>query len=255
MWRDYSALEVRRDDLAGNIRRAMAFERRYQLARVGTPSDPEEWTMLPQAVNAQYSARRNAITFPAAILQPPFFDVTAEDAVNYGGIGAVIGHEMGHGFDDQGRRSDAAGRLRDWWTAADGREYDRRAARIAAQFDAYEVMPGVTVNGRFTLGENIGDLNGVELALRAYRRSLDGRPAPVLDGFTGEQRFFLGYARIWRSKITEAMARQQVVADPHAPDQFRVRGPLANVDAFYRAFDVTPGDGMWVAPEQRTRIW
>jgi predicted metalloendopeptidase len=254
-WRDYTGLEVRADDLAGNMLRAARFEQSYQLDRVGDPSDPEEWTMLPQVVNAQYSPPRNAITFPAGILQPPFFDVTADDAVNYGAIGAVIGHEMGHGFDDQGRRSDAAGRLRDWWAPADAAEYEKRAARIAEQYDAYEALPGLFVNGKLTLGENIGDLTGVAIGLRAYHRSLEGREAPVLDGFTGDQRFFLGYAQIWRTKMRDETRRQQVLTDPHSPEQFRVRGPLVNVAGFYRAFEVKEGDGMWVAPDKRTRIW
>lgn len=254
-WRDYTGLEVRADDLAGNMLRAAQFEQSYQLDRVGDPSDPGEWTMLPQVVNAQYSPPQNAITFPAGILQPPFFDVTADDAVNYGAIGAVIGHEMGHGFDDQGRRSDAVGRLRDWWAPNDAAEYERRAARIAEQYSSYEALPGLFVNGKLTLGENIGDLTGVAISLRAYHRSIDGRDAPVIDGFTGDQRFFLGYAQIWRTKMRDETRRQQVLTDPHSPERFRVRGPLVNVPEFYRAFDVKEGDGMWVAPEKRTRIW
>ena len=254
-WRDYTGLEIKPGELVVTMMRAAEFERRYQLARVGQPSDPDEWTMLPQVVNAQYSSARNSITFPAGILQPPFFDVTADDAVNYGAIGAVIGHEMGHGFDDQGRRSDSVGRLRDWWAPADGTEYERRAARIASQFSAYEALPGLFVNGKLTLGENIGDLTGVTIGLRAYHRSLEGREAPVLDGLTGDQRFFIGWAQIWRSKMRDETRRQQVLTDPHSPDRFRVNGPLVNTEEFYRAFGVKETDRMWVAPEQRTRIW
>ena len=254
-WRDYAGLEIRPGELVVTMMRAAEFERRYQLARVGQPSDPDEWTMLPQVVNAQYSSARNSITFPAGILQPPFFDVTADEAVNYGAIGAVIGHEMGHGFDDQGRKSDSVGRLREWWAPADATEYERRAARIVSQFSAYGALPGLFVNGKLTLGENIGDLTGVTIGLRAYHHSLEGREASVLDGLTGDQRFFVGWAQIWRSKMRDETRRQQVLTDTHSPDRFRLIGPLVNTPEFYRAFEVTERDRMWVAPDQRTRIW
>jgi predicted metalloendopeptidase len=254
-WRDYTGLDVRDGDLAGNMMRAAAFERQYQLRRIGGATDPDEWTMLPQIVNASYNARRNAITFPAGILQPPLFDPDADDAVNYGGIGSVIGHEMGHGFDDQGRRSDALGRLRDWWTAADAAAYERRAAQIAAQFDAYDALPGLKVNGALTLGENIGDLTGLVIALRAYHLSLGGRPAPVIDGMTGDQRFFAGWAQAFRRKLRDEALRELVLTDPHSPPNFRVNGPVVNMPEFYEAFGVTPGDRMFVPPDRRVRIW
>jgi predicted metalloendopeptidase len=254
-WRDYSGLDIRPDDLAGNMLRAARFEQRYQLGRVGGPTDPDEWTMLPQVVNAQYSSRRNSITFPAGILQPPFFDPSADDAVNYGAIGSVIGHEMGHGFDDQGRRSDAEGRLRDWWTAEDAAAYQRRAAQVVDQFNAYEAMPGLKVNGPLTLGENIGDLTGLVIALEAYRLSLGGRPAPVIDGLTGDQRFFAGWAQAFRGKLRDEALRELVLTNPHSPPNFRVNGPVTNMPEFYEAFAVKPGDRLYVAPERRTKIW
>jgi endothelin-converting enzyme len=254
-WRNYEALDVRAGDLAGNMMRAVRFETRYQLQRVDGPTDPDEWTMLPQIVNASYNARRNSITFPAGILQPPLFDASADDAVNYGSIGSVIGHEMGHGFDDQGRRSDADGRQRDWWSPADADAYQSRAARIVEQFNAFEPMAGLRVNGQQTLGENIGDLTGLVIALRAYHISLGGKPAPVIDGMTGDQRFFAGWAQTFRRKLRDEMLREQVLTDPHSPPLFRVNGPVMNMSEFYQAFDVKPGDRMFVAPERRTKIW
>ncbi|MBP7776736.1 MAG: M13 family metallopeptidase [Acidobacteria bacterium] len=254
-WRDYSAVEIRQDDLAGNMLRAIEADAAFQLAKVGKDVDPEEWGMTPQTINAYYNPIRNEIVFPAAILQPPFFDMGADDAMNYGAIGAVIGHEMGHGFDDQGRRFDAAGVLRDWWTEKDGDEFMRRATGLSAYYGAMEPIPGVKVNGDLTLGENIGDLTGLVIAHRAYRMSLGGKDAPVMDGLTGDQRFFAGWAQAWRAKIRDEALRNQVLADPHAPDQVRGNGPLPHVAAFYTAFDVKPADKLYLAPEARVTIW
>jgi endothelin-converting enzyme len=205
--------------------------------------------------HAYYNPIRNEIVFPAAILQPPFFDMAADDAVNYGAIGAVIGHEMGHGFDDQGRRFDAKGVLRDWWTAKDNEEFMRRAKGLVAYYGAKEPLPGVKVNGELTLGENIGDLTGLVIAHRAYRLSLKGAEAPVLDGLTGDQRFFAGWAQAWRGKTRDEALRQQVMVDPHPPDSVRAIGPLPHVAAFYAAFDVKAGDALFLPPEQRVKIW
>lgn len=254
-WRDYSAVEIKKDDLAGNIMRAVEADAAFQLAKVGKAVDPEEWGMTPQTINAYYHPIRNEIVFPAAILQPPFFDMRADDAVNYGAIGAVIGHEMGHGFDDQGRRFDATGALRDWWTPKDAEEFLRRAKGLVAYYGAKEPIPGVKVNGELTLGENIGDLTGLVIAHRAYQRALNGREAAVMDGLTGEQRFFAGWAQAWRAKTRDEALRNQVMVDPHAPDQVRGTGPLPHVPAFYEAFDVTPSDKLFLAPEARVKIW
>ncbi len=254
-WRDYSKVEVKPDDLVGNVLRARMAESLYQLGKAGKPLDPEEWGLTPQTVNAYYNPVRNEIVFPAAILQPPFFDPAADDAVNYGGIGAVIGHEMGHGFDDQGRRYDAKGTLRDWWTAKDSEEFMRRAKGLVAQYSAMEALPGLKVNGELTLGENIGDLTGVTIAYRAYELSLAGKTPPVIDGMSGQQRFFFGWAQAWRGKYRDDALRQQVLSDVHAPDMMRGRGPFPNVEAFYSVFGVKPGDKMWLAPEQRVKIW
>jgi predicted metalloendopeptidase len=254
-WRDYSRVEILRDDLVGNVTRAFIAENEYQLAKVGKPIDPEQWGMTPQTVNAYYNPVRNEIVFPAAILQPPFFDLTADDAVNYGAIGAVIGHEMGHGFDDQGRRFDANGVLRDWWAAKDAEEYMRRAKLLVDQYNEYEPLPGLRVNGELTLGENIGDLTGVVIAHRAYRLALNGREAPVIDGLTGDQRFFYGWVQQWRAKEREDALRQQVLTNPHAPEAYRANGPLRNVAEFYDTFAVKEGDQMFLAPERRATIW
>jgi putative endopeptidase len=254
-WRDYSALAVRRDDALGNLLRSARFVRARGINRLGRPVDRGEWGMTPQTVNAYYSASMNEIVFPAAILQPPFFNPDADDATNYGAIGAVIGHEISHGFDDQGRRSDGFGNLRDWWTADDARAFEARANALAAEYDQFSPVPGMHVNGRLTLGENIGDVSGIAVAYRAWKRSLGGREAPVIDGFTGEQRFFLGYAQIWRALQREDAMRQQLLTDPHSPGEFRVNGVLRNVDAFYQAFNVKEGDKMYVPPAQRVKIW
>jgi putative endopeptidase len=254
-WEDYSALEIRPDDLLGNMRRTGAFEYAEMIGRLGNPVDRTEWGMTPQTVNAYYNPVNNEIVFPAAILQPPFFNPTADDAVNYGAIGAVIGHEISHGFDDQGRKSDGEGNLRDWWTPEDAAAFEQRATMLAEQYGAFEPLPGVRVNGRLTLGENIGDVSGVAIAYRAYRNSLQGRAAPTIDGWTGDQRFFLGYAQIWRSMAREQALRQQLLTDSHSPGMYRTNGVLANVPAFYEAFNVRPGDKMYLPPERRVKIW
>ena len=254
-WRDYSKVEIARDDLVGNMMRAQAAELEYQLSKAGKPIDPEEWGMTPQTINAYYNPVRNEVVFPAAILQPPFFNMEADDAVNYGAIGAVIGHEMGHGFDDQGRQFDGTGTMRDWWTKTDATEYDKRTSRLVDQFSAYEALPGLKLNGKLTLGENIGDLTGLTISHRAFLMSLGGKPAPVIDGFTGEQRFFLGWAQVWRSKEREDALRQQVLSNVHPPARFRGNGPLGNVPAFYSAFGVKAGDKMFVEPDKRVKIW
>ncbi|MBC6980218.1 M13 family metallopeptidase [Caulobacter sp. 17J80-11] len=254
-WRDYAGLSVDASDLYGNVLRSSAFEWAEDVAKLGKPVDKEEWGMTPQTVNAYYSSTRNEIVFPAAILQPPFFDPNADMAVNYGGIGGVIGHEIGHGFDDQGRKSDGHGVLRDWWTAEDAAKFKAQTDRFGAQYDTYEPLPGAHVQGGLTMGENIGDLAGITLALDAYHVSLNGAEAPVLDGITGDQRVFLGWAQVWRSKSRDDALKQQVVSDPHSPAEFRVIGPMRNVDAWYQAFGVQEGDKYYVKPEERVRIW
>jgi putative endopeptidase len=254
-WRDYSALQVKADDLLGTIERANKLEHEYQVSKLGKPVNRDEWLMTPQTVNAYYNPVKNEIVFPAAVLQPPFFDLAADDAVNYGAIGAVIGHEIGHGFDDQGRRFDGDGKLRDWWTPEDETEFQKRAKLLVEQFNQFSPLPGVKVNGELTLGENIGDLGGLSIAYKAYKISLGGRPAPVLDGLTGDQRFFMGWAQAWRAKAREAYLQRQVLADPHAWAEFRANGPLGNIPEFYTAFGVKEGDKLFVAPEKRVKIW
>ncbi len=254
-WRDYSALEIRADDLFGNGERAGLFQWQYQLNRLNQPVDKDEWGMTPQTVNAYYNSANNEIVFPAAILQPPFFDPNGDPAVNYGGIGGVIGHEIGHGFDDQGSKSDGDGVLRNWWTPADKANFEALTARLGAQYDQFEPLPGFPVQGGLTMGENIGDAAGVAVGLEAYHLSLNGRPAPVLDGITGDQRFFFGWAQVWQSKSREDALRNQIATDSHSPAEFRVIGPVRNVDAWYEAFDVQPGDKYYLAPEDRVRIW
>ncbi len=256
-WRDYSKLDVRPGDLVGNAERAGRFEWDYRRNRLGGPVDKAEWGMTPQTVNAYYNSVKNEIVFPAAILQPPFFDPKADDAVNYGGIGGVIGHEISHGFDDQGRKSDGNGVLRDWWTTEDATKFEAQAVRLGAQYEAYsfEGLPGVHINGRASMGENIGDLGGVMIALDAYHASLGGKPAPVLDGFTGDQRFFLGWGQVWRTLFRTEALRQQLVSDPHSPGQIRAINPLRNVDAWYAAWNIDPSQKQYLAPEDRVRIW
>ncbi len=254
-WRDYSALKIDPTDLLGSVRRSAEFRWAYAVDKLGKPVDPEEWGMTPQTVNAYYSSTRNEIVFPAAILQAPFFDPDADMAINYGGIGGVIGHELTHGFDDQGRKSDGHGVLTDWWQPADAVKFQAEAARYGAQYDAYSVAPDVNVKGAQTMGENIADLGGILLALDAYRASLNGQPGPVLDGYTGDQRVFLGWAQVWRSKSRADALKQQVTSDSHSPARFRVDGPLRNVDAWYDAWGVKPGDKLYLKPEDRARIW
>jgi predicted metalloendopeptidase len=254
-WKDYSKLQVVRDDLVGNVLRSTQLEYQRDLDRLGKPVDRAEWLTTPQTVNAFYNTRRNDITFPAAILRPPFFDPNADDAVNYGGIGAVIGHEISHAFDDQGRKFDGTGNLRDWWTPQDAQRFTARTAALAAQYSAYEPLPGLHINGELTLGENIADLSGLTVALRAYRLSLGGRSAPLLDGFTGEQRFFLGWAQVWRGKVRDEDLRAQLLSDPHSPNEFRTNGVVCNMTDFYAAFGVKPGDKLFRPSDQRVAIW
>jgi len=254
-WRDYAALEIAPGDAFGNRKRESAFARKLDLERLAKPADRGEWGMSPQTVNAYYRFSWNEIVFPAAILQPPFFDLNADSAVNYGAIGAVIGHEMGHGFDDQGAKSDEHGVLRSWWNADDERRFKELTGKLADQYQKFEALPGLFVNGRFTLGENIGDLGGLNVALEAYRISLKGKEPSVIDGFTGIQRFFLGFGQVWRSLIREGQLRRQVVADPHSPAEFRSNGPVRNMDEWYRAFDVKTTAKLYLPPDQRVRIW
>jgi predicted metalloendopeptidase len=254
-WRDYSALNVRPDDLVGNVMRGAEFENRRQTARAGGPVDKGEWLMTPQTVNAYYNPTTNEITFPAAILRPPFFDMDADDAINYGGIGSVIGHEISHGFDDSGRQFDGDGNLRDWWTAEDAAKFKQRADALAAQFDGYSVLDNRHINGRLTLGENIGDLSGIAVAYKAFRRSLEGQPSPVIDGFTGDQRFFIGWAQVWRELNRDDYLRQRLLTDPHSPAMYRTNQVLRNMPAFAEAWGVKPGDGMYLAPADRVKIW
>jgi putative endopeptidase len=254
-WRDYSALKIDAADLLGNVRRASEFKWALSIDKLPKPVDPEEWGMTPQTVNAYYSSTRNEIVFPAAILQAPFFDPQADMAINYGGIGGVIGHEMIHGFDDQGRKSDGHGMLTDWWQPADAAKFETEAAKFGAQYDSYSVAPGVNVKGAQTMGENIADLGGLMVALDGYRASLRGAPSPVLGGYTGDQRVFLGWAQVWRTKSRPDALRQQVATDPHSPVRFRVDGPMRNVDAWYDAWSVKPGDKLYLKPEDRARIW
>jgi putative endopeptidase len=255
VWRDYSGLVVKKDDLIGNIERSNAFEWKFELDRIDQKVDRNEWHMTPPTVNAYYTQSFNSIFFPAAILQAPFFDPNADDAVNYGGIGVVIGHEIGHGFDDQGSKYDGGGILQSWWTDDDRKAFEARTAMLGGQFDEFEPLPGLHVNGKLTMGENIGDLSGVVISLNAYHASLGGKKAKVLDGFTGDQRFFLAFAQVWRGKYTDAAMRQQVLTNPHSPPHFRVLGPIRNSDAWYKAFGIKPGDKMYLPPDKRVKLW
>ncbi|MEO7276996.1 MAG: M13 family metallopeptidase [Sphingomicrobium sp.] len=254
-FRDYSALEIRPDDLYGNVERAKRFNADYDMEDLGKPVDHKKWGMTPQTVNAYNSGGENKIVFPAGILQPPFFDPAADDAVNYGAVGAVIGHEISHGFDDQGRKIDANGTVRDWWTDGDGKRFNAEAKVFVDEYAKFEALPGVFVNPKLTMGENIADFAGIQVALDAYHNSLGGKPAPVIDGLTGDQRFFLSFAQVWREKQRDDSVRSQVATDPHSPGRFRVLGPLQNVDAWYQAFNVRPGDAMYIPPEKRAHIW
>lgn len=254
-WTDYSTLAISADDLLGNIQRARIFSHEKNVAKLGQPIDRSEWAMPPQTVNAYYRASLNEIVFPAAFLQPPNFIPTAEDAVNYGAIGSTIGHEIGHGFDDQGSKYDGDGNLKSWWTEEDRREFEARTEGLVGQFSAYEVKPGLSVNGKLTLGENIGDLGGAAIALKAYLKSLDGQEPPVIDGFTGVQRFFLGSAQASQVKWRDEFLELIVKTDPHSPSEYRINGVMPNLDAFYEAYGVKEGDRMFIAPEERVRIW
>jgi putative endopeptidase len=254
-WRDYSKLVIRRHDLLGDIKRANLFEFNRQLVRIDRPVDKSEWGMSPPTVNAYYNPQANEIVFPAAILQPPFFDPNADDAVNYGGIGAVIGHEISHGFDDQGSKFDAIGAVSNWWTDADRKAFEERVKALGAQYDSYEPLPGLHIKGANTMGENIADNAGIAIALKAYHISLGGKEASVLDGYTGDQRFYLSFGQIWRGKLREGALRQQVLSNEHSPPEFRAIGATRNQDAWYAAFGAKPGDKYYLAPDQRVHFW
>ena len=256
-WRDYSALETTPDDLFGNINRTTKFARGFELAKIGKPVDRDEWHMTPQTVNAYYSPVMNEIVFPAAILQPPFFGLTADDAVNYGGIGAVIGHEIGHGFDDQGSKYDGDGALNNWWSDADRSAFELRANALIEQYNKLhpEETPDITVNGALTVGENIGDLGGLTIAYKAYQISLAGNPSPVIDGLTGEARFFLAWAQVWRSKVRPEEQRRRIATDPHSPGEFRCNTIASNFTPFYETFGIDADDGMWIEESLRVQIW
>jgi predicted metalloendopeptidase len=254
-WKDYSSLVIAEDDLVGNIKRARSFNHYLQTDKLGKPVDRSEWFMAPQRVNAYYNPGMNEIVFPAAILQAPFFDLEADDAVNYGGIGGVIGHEIGHGFDDQGSKYTGEGNLESWWTEQDRTSFEQRTGQLVEQYAAYEALPDLFINGELTLGENIGDLGGLSIALNAYQLSNKGKPAPELDGFSGEQRVLLGWAQAWRVKRRDELAERLIKTDPHSPPKYRVNGVLPNIDAYYPAFDVKAGDLLYLPPEQRVKIW
>ncbi len=255
VWKDYSKLVIKADDLVGNFMRAAEVEYQRDIDQLGGPIDRNEWGMTPQTINAYYNPVMNEIVFPAAILQPPFFNLDADDAVNYGAIGGVIGHEISHGFDDKGSQYDGLGNLREWWSKDDRDEFERRAALLTQQYDAYKPFDNMNVNGKLTLGENIGDLGGMSVAFEAYQMSLAGKEAPVIDGFTGNQRFFLGWGQIWRRLYREQELRKRLLTDPHSPSQYRCNGIVSNMDAFYEAFPVKQDEPMYIAPEKRVRIW
>ena len=256
-YRDYSKVKIRRDDYFGNVQRAATFESKRQLARVGRPVDKSEWHMTPQTVNAYFNPLQNEIVFPAGILQPPFFDVDMDDAVNYGAIGVVIGHEISHGYDDEGRHYDADGNLNEWWTEADGKAFEARAQKVVDQYGSYEALPGLKVNGQLTLGENIADLGGTSIAYEALQRALTKDPSKrkVIDGFTPEQRYFISLAQLWRVNWREAELRRRITVDPHSPAQFRAIGPHVNLQEFFDAFGIKPGASMYRSPELRAKIW
>jgi endothelin-converting enzyme/putative endopeptidase len=254
-WKDYSKVSIKPTSIIDNLVAIHQFEHEYALGKLGKPIDRSEWLMPPQMVNAYFNPQMNEIVFPAAILQPPFFNMEADDAVNFGGIGAVIGHEISHGFDDQGSQYDGRGNLRNWWTLQDREEFESRAEQLVSQYSKYKPFDDMNVNGKLTLGENIGDLGGLNAAYSAYQLSLKGQPAPVLDGFTGDQRFFIGWAQVWQFKYRETELRRRLLTDPHSPAQYRANGIVSNLDAFYRAFDIKPDSAMWIAPEKRVRIW
>ena len=256
-WRDYSTLEIRADDLIGNLQRIAAFGHAEAIAKIGKPVDRDEWHMTPQTVNAYYSPLMNEVVFPAAYLQPPFFDMAADMASNFGGVGATIGHELGHGFDDQGSKYDGDGNLVDWWVDSDREAFEKLTSVLIDQFDALypAETPDTHVNGAFTIGENIGDLSGLEIAYKAYKLALKGEQAPIIDGLSGDQRFFLGYAQSWRGKNRPEETRRRIATDPHSPDEFRCNQIVRNLAQFHEAFAVTPKDAMWLDPSERVRIW
>ncbi|WP_076416743.1 M13 family metallopeptidase [Shewanella sp. UCD-KL12] len=254
-WKDYTDLKIKAEQLVGNYKRYAKFEYKSMLDKLGKPIDRTEWHMTPQTVNAYYNPVMNEIVFPAAILQPPFFNMDADDAVNFGGIGAVIGHEISHGFDDQGAKYDGDGNLRDWWTDADREEFQKRGAQLSAQYGQYEALPGKHVNGDLTLGENIGDLGGLTVAARSYNLSLNGKESPIIDGLTGEQRLFIGWSQVWRRNYRDEELGRRLMTDSHSPSHFRAMGTPRNIPAFYQAFDVKEGDKMFLSPEQRVKIW
>jgi len=255
VWQSYEGLTISNNDLIGNVKNMREFFQAESVAKELQKTDRNRWGMTPQRVNAYYNSSFNEIVFPAAILQPPFFNLDADDAVNYGGIGAVIGHEMGHGFDDQGAKFDGEGNMRDWWTEADLNAFESKGNALIAQYNGYQVFDDLHVNGSLTLGENIGDLSGVTIAYKAYKMSLDGKEAPVIDGLTGDQRFFMGFTQIWRVKMKEEAMRNRVATDPHSPGHFRALGALSNMPEFYSTYDVKEGDKMYIEPTSRVKIW
>ncbi len=254
-WKDYSALEISADDLLQNNINVAKFVFQREINKLGKPVDRSEWRMTPQTVNAYYNPPMNEIVFPAAILQPPFFNMQADDAVNYGGIGAVIGHEMSHGFDDRGRKTDANGNLRDWWTKEDSEKFDKRAAKLAAFYSKFTIPDGKHVKGKFTLGENIADLGGLTIAFKAYQMSLDGKEAPIINGFSGAQRFYMGWAQVWARKYRSAELDRRILTDPHSPSEFRANGPIQHIDDYYKTFNLKEGDKLYLKPEDRIKIW
>ena len=253
--KDLSSIDITRENLFQNAQNVREYNYQDEISRLGNPTNREEWGMTPQPVNAYYNSSFNEIVFPAGILQPPFFDPAADPAVNYGGIGAVIGHEMGHGFDDQGSKSDFAGIQRNWWTEEDRTNFEVLTAALATQYGKFEPVLGYFIDGNFTLGENIGDVGGLSLAYRAYKISLNGEEAPIIDGYTGDQRFFLAWAQVWQGKYREEALIQRLTSDPHSPSEFRVNGVVRNFDEWYEAFDVTPENDLYLPPEERIRIW
>ncbi|MDE2430975.1 MAG: M13 family metallopeptidase, partial [Burkholderiales bacterium] len=251
----YSTLVVTKGDAVANLRNMRTYAAQFELNKLGKPVDREEWGMTPQTVNAYYNPEMNEIVFPAAILQPPFFNAKADDAVNYGGIGAVIGHEISHGFDDQGAQYDGMGNLRDWWTKADHEKFAAKTAALVKQYNAFSPVPGYNVNGQLTLGENIADNSGLAIAYKAYHLSLGGKPAPVINGMTGDQRFFMGFGQVWRGKLREKESIIRIKTDPHSPPEFRANGSLRNMTPFYQSFGIKEGDKMYLPPADRVSIW
>ena len=255
VWKDYSSVKIVPDNVIANMGEISEFEHNYQINKLGKPINRSEWFMPPQTVNAYYNPLMNEIVFPAAILQPPFFNLEADDAVNYGSIGAVIGHEISHGFDDSGRKYDGKGNIRNWWTTSDQEEFEARSAKLVNQYDAYKPFPTDSVNGKFTLGENIGDLGGMSVAYTAYQLSLNGKDAPEMDGFSGDQRYFIGWAQVWRRKYRDEELKKRLLTDPHSPSQYRCNGIVSNLDPFHAAFKTKPDSKMFIEPAKRVRIW